>query len=212
MHRFWYHYATAHVSSPLFSPHSTSISSDRYLRGIQNAYTSPTTDTLMPSFALPQFHPQAPTNTARFYRLGCQTTPAPMSALSVGAADELYEIELAEAVSRAESRTSLPWLPYTSAEGLFSPSSASSRDIIGPEYTIADHTSGCAPIISAGDIAMNSPEPINITGHSCDLFVGQHITVGKVALKRLRTAENNAREADAIRVGTWVGSSLPIST
>lgn len=55
-------------------------------------------------------------------------------------------------------------------------------------------------VIEPDHMTIDSPEPVNITGHSCDLFVGRHATAGKVALKRLRTAEYSVHNADAVRV------------
>lgn len=55
-------------------------------------------------------------------------------------------------------------------------------------------------MIEHDQIVVDASEPVNITGHSCDLFVGQHATAGKVAMKRLRIAEQSLYEDDAIRV------------
>lgn len=44
-----------------------------------------------------------------------------------------------------------------------------------------------------------SAEPVNVSGGSCDLFVGKHVRMGRVALKRLRC--DPSQKERAIRVG-----------
>ncbi|KAG8903759.1 hypothetical protein FRB99_002786 [Tulasnella sp. 403] len=99
------------------STSSTHISYDAYRRGVQSASTSTTTSPLMFSLGLPGPSSFSHSSTYPPSSIDSSTLPpytpyppaappAPMSALSAVAAGELYELERAEAVRRAEFRSS----------------------------------------------------------------------------------------------------------
>ncbi|KAG8979841.1 hypothetical protein FRB93_009758 [Tulasnella sp. JGI-2019a] len=141
------------------SASSTHISYEAYRRGIQSASTSAATSPLMFSLGLPsgtssyshsQYQPGYPTSTSSdtgFPSYGnhysqqqlpssssssSTTTPAPMSALSAVAADELYELERAEAVRKAEFR-SAAWdsVPAGSSANMFNNSGSGNTSLSG---------------------------------------------------------------------------------
>lgn len=60
-------------------------------------------------------------------------------------------------------------------------------------------------LIPEDEIEFESREiPFNTSGGSGDIFVGQHPTVGTVAVKRLRFSRDSTAEADSIRVSFLV--------
>lgn len=45
-------------------------------------------------------------------------------------------------------------------------------------------------------VSVSNDQPADITGHFCDLFVGMHVTYGKVALKRPRLKHQDYTNED----------------
>lgn len=63
-----------------------------------------------------------------------------------------------------------------------------------------------AHVIEENHIVFQDPHPNNISGGFGDIFIGEHITVGRVAVKRLRLSPA-AKAEDSIRVSWLVFSA-----
>ncbi|KAG9048511.1 hypothetical protein FS837_012701 [Tulasnella sp. UAMH 9824] len=153
--------STLNTLSNSTSGTSNHISYDAYRRGIQSASASAATSPIMLSLGLPPHHhhqypPLDSTSFAHQPSAYAPSAPAPMSALSAVAADELYELERAEAVRRAEFRTSPAWGDNSTNAG-----GASSSSSIFPAPASSTSLSGAlgGPGYSYGPMSSERTSP-----------------------------------------------------
>ncbi|KAG8983499.1 hypothetical protein FRB90_005948 [Tulasnella sp. 427] len=143
--------STLNTLSNSTSTNSTHISYDAYRRGIQSASASTATSPIMLSLGLPPSHHHAhhhhqypPLDSTTFSQPPTygHPAPAPMSALSAVAADELYELQRAEAVRRAEFRTSPTWGTSTAATSSAPSNGTSSSSALFPSTSLSGALGG----------------------------------------------------------------------